>query len=440
MKIKKRNKRNKKRSMQKKPIQIGQKIPIQKKPIQIQIGQEKNTYNGDSEIYIQTYDQLENLDKEYSFIGRNFYNNIMNNLSYDFDNIFDVSDIESLGLLLHDLTYIENRDYGNIFSSTNKINAKKLSEGPNYEIWYKDNNNNIVHSFSKTISKLICCVGDLSEDKKTKYLMLNVPIMEDDKIVIKERKFYIKQDICNNINGENYNDDNKTDTGAKSSCLDFMVKYCLFLKKLNPNDTKRLSKFCPCILNDPIIHKKDSFSISATLEKASTKNVRCVVSECESNINAYKPKGMRSSKSDSCPDIVDCSVEVDNVNVNDINDSNVDVIIDQKCGFDEDIKKTNLLEDDKEKVKEEGIKEIEKETQEKKESKETQKTQEKQQENPQSFFTLIINFFNKIFGLNKENFSNSYIPYDIIDIFYILFSFFIIYIFIIKNNKIYLFN
>lgn len=387
-----------------------------------------------TEVYTDEYNK-NNSKPVYNVIDPSYFNTIYKNISYEFNNLFTPEDSTTIGLTLHNLGHMD-RDYSEIFNSiSNDQDTKNIPEaGGNYYVWYKKGDKK-THVFSNVFAKLICCIGKTNGENKE--LELAVPILTDNGIEFQPKTFYIKKEICKNINGEDFDDDNSTEVNAKPACLDFMVKYCLFLKKYNsdkeykPNTSDLsnfLQRFCPCIINDPKLHGKDPNSVLRTLEIGSTKNVRCAVTECNENENAYKPKLMRENT--ACRSIVDCSIAIGNVKMTD----DAKLNIDQKCTSEgqEAAEKTTIAGEEVKKVEEEAKEEIKKEfKKEIEEEQETTQTQEQKISNEPTFFYNIINFFRNLFGLNKENFTNSNFSY--FNLFYFIFSSFIIYLFIFND-------
>jgi len=386
-------------------------------------------------LFTEIYeDKYKNNKPIYNVIDPNYFNTLYKNISYEFNNLFSSNDVNTIGITLHDLSSI-SRNYIEIFSSPQdeKTLKDKPDAGGNYNLWYKVNNNK-THALSTAFAKLLCCVGKIVGDNKE--LELKIPIVTEKGIELQSKKFYMKKDLCKNIRGEDFDDDNLTAPNAKDACLDFMVKYCMFLKKYDSKNVDYLKKFCPCILNDSSIHGKDPDSVLRTLEIAGTSNVRCAVRECD-NPDSYKPRNMRTTKGQACPDIVDCSINVGDVNMA---NSDAKLNIDQKCSSSgqQAAEETKIGGEEQEKVKEDAKEIIEKEVEEiKKEVKKDLESEKDSEEEPEKeqetvgFFDGLINFFKTLFGLNKENFTVS--NFSFFDFFYFIFSLFIVYFFIFND-------
>ena len=414
-----------------------------KRPNIVQLDEDKFYDDYENTIFKEFSNKL-----EYGFLDRTYFNSIFTNMTYDLQDIFNVDDATEVGLLLYDLSG-ENKNYINIFSAIgNKKNTASIKpEGANYNIWWKQSNGIITHAFSKVIYKLICCTGTLENNGKSKSLLLNVPSYDKNKkMTIVEKKFFISSNRCNNINGDNYNDDNQTENGAKSSCLDFMVKYCLFLKKYFPQETEQIKKFCGCILNDEKIHGKKPESVLRTLKIADSDNVSCAVKQCKDSKNAYRPSFMRK---DNCKDIIDCSIDVGGISAKGIENSSVGVNINQQCGEGQDILNASMpSKNEKEKIIDninqeisDTLTEIKKEEIEKEEiKKEEIETEEikditdlTEPEPKINFFQVIINWFISLFSRGQENFTNKKIISNIFFNLYLLLSLIIIEIFIFND-------
>ena len=393
---------------------------------------------------------FKNKGLEYGFLDRSYFNKLYVNMKYDLENIFDEEDVIAIGILLHDLS-AEQRNYINIFSTLGKSQktSVKKPEGANYNIWWKQNNGKITHAFSKVIYKLICCTGKPINNGKQKSLLLKVPSIENNKISIITKEFFIETKRCSNINGDNYNDDNRTKNGAKSACLDFMVKYCLFLKKYLPDEVKELKQFCGCLLNDNMIHGKHPKSIQRSVELSKSNNMMCIVKECKDNINSYKPSFMREEE---CRDIVDCSIQVGDISASQIENSEVTLEFNQQCGGNEELKNTEVPKEEKQNIKQEAKKDVEKlvEKEQKKEEKKLpeppkiekkSKIEEKKEEKKvikpqeitiQNYFEKILNWFTKFF-MYKEGFSKSKKKLKLFFYFYVFFSIIIINLYIFND-------
>lgn len=401
------------------------------------------------------YDEFSDFEnnKQSGFIDRNYLNALYTNMSYDLENIFNDDDAGSIGILLHDLNPQDNRNYINIFSENGSSNkALTKSEGPNYKIWWKDSKTGkVTHAFSKVLYKLICCTGKIKGSEKS--LILNIPIYENNKMSLVEREFKIKSDRCKNLDGDDYNDDNKTKAGAKDACMDFMVKYCLFLKKYLPDSTEKGKEHyklhCGCIMNDNIIHGKSAESISRSLLVNKSKNVACVVGDCKDRSEAYKPQFMREA---DCPDIIDCSIDVGGVSAEGIENSDVAVNIKQECGGDSKqvLEGTEPTKEETNQIKQQTKQDATEAVDEKKREDEIkvnniQSEESKPKSTPKtipeesipktdeniSFFEMIFNWISSLFS-SKENFgkSNKLITFKNL---YIIFSLIIIQMFIFKD-------
>lgn len=379
---------------------------------------------------------FKNSTLEYGFLDRNYFNKLYANMAYDLENIFNEEDAAGVGILLYDLS-AEERNYINIFASSGKTQetAENKPEGANYSVWWKQNGK-ITHVFSKVVYKLICCTGKLEEGGKQKSLLLNVPTFENGKMTIKEKKFYIDAERCKNINGDNYNDDNKTKNGARNACLDFMVKYCLFLKKYVPEESEQLKKFCGCILNDTTIHGKTFESVQRSLEVNKSNNITCVVKECKDNVYSYKPSFMREA---DCPDIIDCSIDVGGISAKDIENSDVAVNIEQKCAGNTIVEGTEPPKDEKEQIKDDIQTNVVDEIEQKKEEQKEEKSIEVAKDEIKTeiieevgFFDSIINWIVSLF-IGQENFNNGYMKKNLFFYFYLFFSLVIVNLYIFND-------
>lgn len=415
------------------------------------------------------YDPLEtdnnidkkNLSNNTARLENSFFNDIYTTMNFDLSNIFSELDLDpddGVATLLYDLSpSYGSPEYINLFDPKKSIGtknkAKQKGDGANYHIWWKQNRK-IKHAFSKVLHKLICCTGKVEGDYKK--LLINIPTYNKNytKVTLTEKQFFIKIQNCKNLEGLDYNDDNLTKEGSKPACLDFMVKYCLFLKKYFPNETDRIKKSCACILNDKNIHNTDPELVNTIINESRDNNVKCTVSECKSGESSYRPGFMREQ---DCRNISICTQNIGNMIVQ----SGADISGELKANYEQncDVNTQNTepepsVEDETE-INKDDQNEINNDTRQdlEQQSSESQSTSQQSTTQPTyevptiqptygeptpgsfSFIQSIIDWFSSIFTPVpiQENFSNGQKNSNIFFYLYLIFSVVIINLYIFND-------
>ena len=295
------------------------------------------------------------------------------------------------------------------------------------------------HYFEKIYEKLACCSGKSQ---------ITVPILKRNTTTGKIERIYktIKVDRTKEctINGQDWADDNTTETGYKPNCEQLLQRLIAFLSKYDP-ENPMLDSYGGCLANKHLNAIDENILKDPFLLNLVNVNRSCLMPTCN-NPDAYKRKQDRKS----------CTTTICQAKIG-VSDSQaggaISVFgnqIQQNCGPESELSKS--LEKGKESAKEiidEKNKEAQQQIDEAKQELET-KTQEVETAQAISNSENIINglklFFNNLFTsflnlFKREGFQNSNFDFRFLNIFtqinykkYLFFSFIFIVIPIVLLN------
>ena len=370
-----------------------------------------------------------------------YRDNIVKKMGYMLENLFSPQDIA----MIEENTFFDEDD--NVINNLVNLGLTSDYNGNTKTTIYTKINNNVYHAFSKIYSKLICCVGEETEEngKKTKSLELSIPIYnpETGLVEINSRNFSIKDAEANcSLPDGNFYDDGSKENGS-IDCDHLMRKYCLFLQKYDPNN-KLITKLCGCVLIKKhipdVFLKEQNYEALAAVQAAPN----CAFTECNNAI--WKPTNMRNECTTQITICENKLVMKDiqaggNVDIGEItmdNNCKNELTTDESIVNSQDIPKNNIdtpVEEEQNytapppSLTRDEILEILKNSQDLK-SQDSQDSQESQEET--GFFGKIWNFYTSLFSSDEtiEGFSKNNNNFKK---FYSIFSIIIIYTLILKD-------